>query len=296
MDIRHMRTLIAIAETGSFARAAEVVNLPASAVSQQVQALEARIGSPLFDRTVRPPAFTPQGALLLEAARDIVRRGDEVLDAIAGRQRAEVLSIGSVRSSIFGLVPRALARLKTAYPALHVTLRTGSSESLMLDVAAGRLDAAIVAEHASMPARLAWHPFIREPLWAIAPPGTPAQPLDRLFATSPYIRFRSDVPLGHIIDAEVKRRGFAVTVAMEIDTVYAIVACVANSLGVSIVPDIALRDPKPEAVAAFAMEGEGPMRQIGIAERLAGPRADIVRRLHDTLADLAEPYGVARTA
>lgn len=294
MDIRHMRTLIAIAETGSFARAADAVNLTASAVSQQMQALEARVGYPLFDRTRRPPCLTHPGALLVDAAWDIVRRSDEALDAISGRQRMQVFRIGSVRSSIFGLVPRALARLKEAYPQLHVALRTGSSEGLMLDVAAGRLDAAVVAEYASMPAQLAWHPFVREPLWAIAPPNTPAQPLETLFATSPFIRFLSDVPLGHMIDAEIKRRGFAVQVAMEIDTVYAIVSCVASGLGVSIVPDIALRDPKPENVTAFPLDAGAPMRQIGIAERLGAPRADIVRRLHANLASLAAPYGVPK--
>ena len=56
MDTRQLKSLTAIARTGSFARAAELVNLTPTAVSQQIQALETEVGASLFDRSSRPPS------------------------------------------------------------------------------------------------------------------------------------------------------------------------------------------------------------------------------------------------
>ncbi|KID11984.1 LysR family transcriptional regulator, partial [Rhodobacteraceae bacterium PD-2] len=106
---------------------------------------------------------------------------------------------------------------------LKPNLRVSLSSTLIGDVAAGRLDAAIVAEHLGIPNTLRWSPFLREPLWLIMPRGMKANDPIELLNTRPYIRFRSAVPLANLIDTELSRLGVVTNDVAEIDTIGSIV-------------------------------------------------------------------------
>lgn len=86
MDTRQLKTLLAIAESGSFSKAADVVHLTVSAVSQQIQALEQEVGAQFFDRSSRPPRLTAAGQQMVEAARELVRTAENAIDAVSGRR------------------------------------------------------------------------------------------------------------------------------------------------------------------------------------------------------------------
>ena len=102
MDTRQLKTLVAIAEHGTFSRAAERVLLTPSAVSQQIHALEQEVGVPLFNREKRPPTLNLQGLQLLETAKQILGLVDEVKGAIEGKRTTGTLNIGAVRTSASG--------------------------------------------------------------------------------------------------------------------------------------------------------------------------------------------------
>jgi len=207
MDTRQLKTLLAIQSHGTFAQAAEVVHLTPSAVSQQIHALEDELQVTLFDRGTRPPSITPDGLQVIEMARDILRREEDTKASLRGDQIAGTLMLGSVRSSALNLLPRALVQMRQRYPDLKPSLRVSLSSTLISDVAAGRLDAAIVAEHLGFPNALRWSPFLREPLWLIMPHGMESSDPIELLNTRPYIRFRSAVPLANLIDTEFPSRG-----------------------------------------------------------------------------------------
>ncbi len=81
LDADHLRTFAAIAETGSFTKAAEVVHKTQSAVSMQMKRLEDRVGRPLFARDGRASRLTPEGERLLDYARRIVKLNLEAIAA-----------------------------------------------------------------------------------------------------------------------------------------------------------------------------------------------------------------------
>lgn len=296
MDTRQLKTLLAIQSHGTFAQAADVVGLTPSAVSQQVHALEDELRVTIFDRSSRPPRITPEGLQVIEMARDILRREEDTKASLRGEQIAGTLMLGSVRSSALNLLPRALVQMRQRYPDLKPNLRVSLSSTLIADVAGGRLDAAIVAEHLGIPNTLRWSPFLREPLWLIASRGIEASNPIEMLNTTPYIRFRSAVPLANLIDTELSRLGVVTNDVAEIDTIGSIVTCVRQGLGVSVVPHVALQEPEDLNLTRLPFGNPQVNRQIGIVERNAAPRAEIIALLHAVLAELCGEYGVDRPA
>ena len=294
MDTRQLKTLLAIQSHGTFAQAAEVVHLTPSAVSQQIHALEDELRVTLFDRGTRPPSITPDGLQVIEMARDMLRREEDTKASLRGDQIAGTLLLGSVRSSALNLLPSAMVQMRQRYPDLKPSLRVSLSSTLISDVAAGQLDAAIVAEHLGFPSALRWSPFLREPLWLILPPGVESSDPLELLNTRPYIRFRSAVPLANLIDTELSRLGVVTNDVAEIDTIGSIVTCVRQGLGISVVPHVALQEPGDMNIARLPFGSPQVIRQIGIVERTASPRTEIIARLHAVLSELCGDYGVDR--
>ena len=90
MSIRRLRTLVAVAEQGTFAAAAESVFVSQAAVSMQMKALEQALGVTLFDRRRRPPALNPVGLALVPRAREVIRAYDAMLRADKARIHSEI--------------------------------------------------------------------------------------------------------------------------------------------------------------------------------------------------------------
>ncbi len=293
MDTRQLKTLVAVSEHGTFARAAEFVHLTPSAVSQQMQALEQEMGVSLFNRETRPPTLNVHGLQLLETARSVLRVVEETRSALHGERKTGTLNIGSVRTSTIGLLPKAIVSLRAAYPDLRISLRVGLSSSMISDVHAGRLDMAIVAEHLGIPQGMVWRPFIREPLVVIAPPGTPDMSAREILETLPFVRFRSNVPLAHLIDLELSQMGIVTADTAEIDTISAIAECVAAGLGATVVPHIAIREDMHDLVIKPFGDPQ-VYRQIGVVQRMTSAKMDLLDLFHDKLATLAGEFGVPR--
>ena len=296
MDSRQLKTLLAIATNGTFAQAADVVGLTPSAVSQQIHALEQELRTTLFDRSSRPPKLTPQGTQVLEVARSILRLEEDTKASLRGDRIAGTLMLGSVRSSALNLIPRAIVQMRSSYPDLKTNLRISLSTTLIGDVASGSLDAAVVAEHVGFPNALRWSPFLREPLWLIAPKGTVNSDVIEVLNTLPYVRFRSAVPLANLIDTELSRLGVVTQDVAEIDTIESIVTCVRQGLGVSVVPHAALRDPDDDTLIRMPFGSPQIVRQIGIVERAVSPRGEVIAKLHEVLSNLCGEHGVKRTS
>ncbi len=230
---------------------------------------------------------------MLEAAQGLVRAADDVVDAISGKSVSGTFTIGSVRSSALSLLPKAIIALKNDFPDLKIKLHVANTDELLNDVVTGRLDSAMVAEYSGVPSTLRWSPFIQEPLFAIAPKGTPPMPAAEMLSELPYVKFISRFRLANIIETEVARRGIVTNVIAEIDTITAVVACVVNGLGASIAPWSALKEASGEMVAVPF--GDPPIsRQIGLIERRASPRAAVIDRLHQHLVSFSGKYGLAR--
>ena len=292
MDLRQLQTLVAVADTGSFAAAARVVHLTSSAVSQQIQALEGELGVTLFDRTKRPPRINAKGEELLRAARSVVRTMTEARMAISGGRTAGVLKIGAIRTVSMRLVPQAFAAMWALYPDLSFDLTVGMSETLMSDVAAGRLDAAVVAEHVGVPASLSWTPVLSEPLVLVGPPGSEGRSELSLLRDLPFIRYETTVPLARQIETELSRLGVAAQEIAVTNTMPSVVGLVQAGLGVAIVPKIAFLDAAPGTLVCRPFCEGAITRRLGLVQRQVSSRVEVLTGLRRVLTERARDLGV----
>jgi len=283
MDIRHLKTLIAIAENRSFAAAADAVGLTQSAVSLHVKALEEQLQTSLFDRSTRPPLLNAQGIVLVEKAREIVALCDGLTDSLRGERVGGVLDLGAVPTALTGILPGALVNLNTQHADLRIRVTSGLSAELADAVRKGALDVALVSEPDQLATGLSWHPVVHEPLMVIAPKDAPGETDRELLEALPFIRFKRFAWAGRLIDTHLKDRGIHLSSGMEMDSLEAVAGMVAHGLGVSVVPARTIAVPFPDNVRAVAF-GKPPLtRTIGLVERTANAKDDMVRALYAEL-------------
>src|SRR5437016_10767154 len=148
MDIRQLKALLAIAESGTFTAGAVRVHVTQAAISMQIRQLENETGAQLFVRAPRRVILTEAGEKLLERAYAILREHDAALEelaALTGAHRGR-LRIGSASAMVSAdPLPQILRELKKAHPGVETSVVSGTSESLAKQVLAGELDAAFVS-------------------------------------------------------------------------------------------------------------------------------------------------------
>ncbi|MFE6971376.1 LysR family transcriptional regulator [Isoptericola sp. NPDC057653] len=146
MELQQMRYVVAVAETGSFTRAAGRCFVVQSALSHQVAALERELGVRLFARTSRRVEITAAGEAFLPAARvalESAERAAADAAAAAGEVRG-TLRLGVIPTVTALDVPAVLRRLRAAHPRVGASLRMAGSDELVAALRAGELDVAVL--------------------------------------------------------------------------------------------------------------------------------------------------------
>ncbi|MET0312962.1 MAG: LysR substrate-binding domain-containing protein [Hansschlegelia sp.] len=166
LEIDLLRAFVAVAETGSFTAAADIVNRSQSAVSQKVLRLEEIIDGRVFERTSRSLKLTQEGERLLVVARRMLEFNDAAM-----REMREPATVGHLRLGVSedflpSQLPKILSRFNRLYPGVSLDLTTGLSCALLSAFDDGLLDAVIAKKDGkAQRGRVIW----REPLvWLAA--------------------------------------------------------------------------------------------------------------------------------
>lgn len=292
MSIRQLRSLIAIADHGSFGAAAEVMHLTQSAVSMQVRALEHELRIEIFDRTKRPPVLNAYGRRLVERAREVVLLYDQMVGAASDAgDLSGTLTLGAVPTTFTGLVPKALAAVRAAYPNLQINVVTELSAPLLELLQRGEVDAAVLTKPRGDVEGLSCRAVATEPLVVIAPPEARDASAREILTTYPYIRFSRRAWVGRTIEAALKDNGIEVNVSMELDTLDAISIMVYQGLGASIVPHPCVEHPAPLPLTTIPFGGPAHRRTLVFAEREGNPRGHLTEVLYAELVRLGRRAG-----
>lgn len=136
LEVRHLQALVAVADTGTFGKAADALGFTQSAVSQQVAALERALGTPVFDRPggARPVQLTEAGQVLLEHARAVLatlRGAVADVEALASGTRGR-LRVGTIQSVGTRVLPRLLSRFAAERPGVEIVLHEAHDPAELL--------------------------------------------------------------------------------------------------------------------------------------------------------------------
>ncbi|MCM1969667.1 MULTISPECIES: LysR family transcriptional regulator [unclassified Streptomyces] len=297
IDVQRLRILRAVAEHGSFNKAAGALLLTPSAVSQHIAALERSLGHPVAVRSTRGITLTEPGRLLVEAAEAVSAELDRVRHEIdrvtAERPR---LTVATFVSGGRRLLPGALAGFVAAHPEVELTVLEAEPEEAVPMVASGAADLALTYHFdGPLPLRpgaaLEWLPLMEDPLALVLPPGhrfagresvAPAElASDRwvlgCLKTEAYLRRYAE------------RAGFGLRVAASTTDYFFARSLVAAGVGVALIPGVALPPGDPDGrcdgaapgVSVVPVEAPCPARHIGVLT----PRR---RRPHPYAAALTE--------
>ncbi|NUT49410.1 MAG: LysR family transcriptional regulator [Saccharothrix sp.] len=194
LEVRHLRALCAIAETGSLTRAAASLRMSQPGLSAQLRRIEARLGGQLFHRLPGGVVPTSFGELVLARAKAVLPAVDELVNVakLASRSLGErAFRLGSITAP---LASGLISALKALHPNADITCRGHHTpQPLVDDVAAGRLEAAVVGENPGYevvpPTGVVLHRIATEPVFAVLP------------ATHP-LAAREEVALADLLDED----------------------------------------------------------------------------------------------
>ncbi len=143
LDVDQLRTFIAIVETGSFTRAADIVHKTQSAVSMQMKRLEERLDRPIFARDGRASKLTEDGERLLDYARRIVKLNIEAVAAFSDAELSGRVRLGVPDDYADRYLPEIMARFSRVYPGVELTVICEPTVDLVERIERGELDLAI---------------------------------------------------------------------------------------------------------------------------------------------------------
>ncbi|EPX81622.1 LysR family transcriptional regulator [Litoreibacter arenae] len=289
MSITLLRTLIAVAETGSFVAASGRVHVSQAAVGQQMRRLEEITGAMLFNRQAKPPTLTPLALSLISQAREVVAAYDSLLTEAGGDTALTgSLTLGAVPSSLHGLVPKSLKRLIQSTPQLQVRVLPGLSDELKDMVERGAVDAAITSALPIPSPRFRTYHIAHEPLVLITAPDAAQDTPENLLRALPYIRHTRRAAAGRIAEDWLARNGIEVQSSMELESLETVASVVAHGLGISVVPDICVPDAVFASLRRVPLDTSG--RNLCMLTRADCPKTPLIERLMEEVTATVAEY------
>ncbi|SAI72361.1 LysR family transcriptional regulator [Bordetella ansorpii] len=246
LDLRHLRQFVAIAELGSYRRAAEALHIAQPALSVSIQKLEHAVGVQLLARGARGVSLTAAGEALMGDARRALFHADQARRAARRVALGESgrLRLGFVGSATYELLPRCLPAFRQQYPDVQLELREDSTIGLVAALRANELDAGLVRGPLADDPELASWEVERDDLILALPSDHPLAgrgPVDmRDVRGESFVMYApAKVPgLYGVAAALCRKAGFSPRVSQEAIQVQTLVSLVASGLGLALVPGV----------------------------------------------------------
>jgi DNA-binding transcriptional LysR family regulator len=299
VEFRHLQHFIALAQEGSFTRAARKVNIVQSGLSNSIKELEEELGTRLVERTTRKVSITETGMLFLPRARATLASLDGAVQAVRahnGVVRGQ-LRLGTLHrlDPYLELAP-LLKRFRSAYPMVDVSVRALISDTVPGLLRSGEIDLsfhAIVGKDQWPGIQLI--PYTQDPLVAVCSSDHPLASRSSVtietLSNEIFVDMTRDRGLRRLIDKIFAQRHLKRTTAFEVSEIQTAMQFVANGLGVAIVPSAVARSftkSSGSVVLRISRRDGLPTWRIAILRRTKQKRyigTDTVDLFLDQLAD-----------
>jgi LysR family hydrogen peroxide-inducible transcriptional activator len=287
LTLRQLRYFDALQRHGHFGRAAEACSISQPALSMQIKELEEALGAVLLERGARQVRLTKFGEEVVRRARDILRAVDELGDfARASHDRlAGRLRIGMIPTIAPYLLPTVIGNLTRMHPELDIHVRETLTQKLILELAEGRLDAAIVALPVSEPS-LTEVALFAEDFLLVRPrdaEGTPVPSAEmlremRLLLLEEGHCFREQALSFCGMQSAPPRE------TLDANSLSTLVQMVSSGIGVTLIPEMAVAvETRSASVSIARFDKPPPSRTIGMIWRKTTPLAGQLEQISDVI-------------
>jgi DNA-binding transcriptional LysR family regulator len=242
VDLRQMRSAVALADHLHFGRAALALHMSQPALTKQIHKIEETLGGPVFIRKPRQLTLTRAGELFVGRARTVLRDAQLIEDIFHGAMRGEagLLRIGFGIASLAGGLPDLIQAFRNRYPGVQIAMRDMSTPA-QLDALENRtLDVGFV--RLPVPAaELVASPLFRDRLVIAVGPNFGTRPRGGLefFARAPFVvvaRSASASLYDHVLRT-CRAAGFTPRIAQEVGELFTVLSFVRAGAGIALVPD-----------------------------------------------------------
>ena len=239
-----VEVFVATAEEESISAAARRLGASPSAVSQQLTKLEAAVGATLLFRSARPVTLTPAGEMFRRRASNILNEAALAQAELATSDMAALtrFRLGVIEDFEADVTPNLLTRLADRLTGCQFLLETGASHVLHDQLDARGLDVVVAAEMGVHPDWAEAYPVLTEGFVAVAPVGHVHESRDLLeqLQAIPLVQYTTRHYIGRLLAAHLAQQGLSISHRFELDSYHAILALVAQGVGWSILPPLAL--------------------------------------------------------
>lgn len=295
MEIRQLEYFLAVAELGSFSKAAVRLSVAQPVLSRHVRTLEEEFGAELFYRNGRGVVETEIGAMVSEHARTIVstaaRIKGEMDQMIASPGGRLVLGLPPTASVILALP--LVKRIREAFPNVQLKLQEGYSGHVLEWLSTGRIDVAILYD-APRTSTLVTQPLLEEELNLICPPRAPLAQAGRAVALAevaelPLILPSSPHGLRRLIEAQFAKAGVEPYVTCEIESFASTLQLIEQGQGYTILPFASVRNQVREGkLSVAAIDSPRITRHLVLATSTQRPMTKVARTLANTVTELVK--------
>jgi LysR family hydrogen peroxide-inducible transcriptional activator len=267
MEIHQLTYFVAVAETGSFSRAAERCNIAQPSLSQQIQKLEQELGEPLFDRLTRRVVLTDAGRSLLPRAtsiladlQDIKHSMNQIADSSSG-----MLTVGFIPTIAPFVLPKVIKRFSREFPLARLSVHEDLTEALVRELVDGKLDVGITSTpiHNKL---IRTQELLTEPLLVASSKNhdiiTRATILIKELDEFPFIALSEMHCLGEQVQSFCYQQHLELKIVCHTSQLTTVQNCVALGLGISLVPKaLAISDISGQVIYRSLVDA-APQRKI----------------------------------
>ena len=283
---------VTLARTKNFTRAAEELNLSQSALSRAIQKLEEQLGQPLFERKPREVVLTDLGELLLERAKDILRRVEDTFLELSVASRRGRIRLGAIPTIAPYFLPGLLGGFAKKHPTISVAVQEDTTDMLIRSCSHGEIDLAIVALPI-IAKDLEVEPLFSEELLLVLPLGHPLATKKMIkveaVAGFPFVMLNEAHCLSENIATFCRRQSVQPVTVERTSQLTTVQELVALDHGVSIVPEMARHIDRSDRRIYRSFSGERPSRTVALMWNPSRHQTDAMRSLIQYLRRNSKP-------
>ena len=295
MDLRQLRTILAIAETGSLTKAAELLHVVQPALSRQLKQLEEELGAPLFERNRLGMVLTVPGRHFVDQVR-VSLKGLNQAKADIGAAAANLMgsvAVGMLPGLAAALAGPLVASLRRQYPDLKVRIATGFSDFLQDGLEDGKLDICLMGDYLQSEMLLT-SPVFREPIYVVGLPGcglSQSQPVTLAEVAKRPMVVPEAQSLRNAIDRACTIIGVNLNLVAESDSTAVILDLVERGVGYTILPVMPITPMlKAGRIVGAPIVSPHLRRTVIIGSPVINRNPHTVNALQGELIGLLRPY------